>query len=143
MLADRKLFETVEEALRRNGAIERFESECGEIKGRMMITVTDIPDGIKLNDGSGRQPAAFEASFDFYDAIVGLALYPAEKELATGIWITTQKEGAEAPAEDWIEFFIRTLVSNIAEDGSFGFPMYSFVNDTSDFTVVPSAPESD
>ncbi|MDO4207193.1 MAG: hypothetical protein Q4D15_06355 [Lachnospiraceae bacterium] len=143
MLAEKKLFEIVEEALMKNGSVERFENECGKIKGRMMITVTDIPDGIEVKEKRDKDPIAFEASFDFYDAAVGLALYTKEKELATGIWVTPQKEGAEAPSGDWIEFFIKTLVSNIAEDGSFGYPIYSFVNDTSDMTVVPTAPESE
>ena len=125
MLADKKQFEIVEEALRRNGAIERFEQECGQIKGRMMITVTDVPDGIEVKENGDRIPVAFKASFDFYDAAVGLAIYTEEKELAIGLWITPQEEGAEAPAAEWIEFFIKTLVSNITEDGSYGYPMYS------------------
>ena len=34
----------------------------------------------------------------------------------------------------------RTLFENIRDDGSFGIPMYCFVNNTADFTVVPTAP---
>ena len=143
MLVDQKMFDTVEAMLRENGSIERFENECGEIKGRMMITMTDIPEGIDVEEHDGKTPVAFEASFDFYDSTVGLAIYTADRKLATGLWVTPQEDGAEAPAEDWVEFFIKTLVTHIAEDGSFGVPIYSFVNDTCDMTVVPGTPEAD
>lgn len=143
MLVDQKMFDTVEAMLRENGSIERFENECGEIKGRMMITITDIPEGIDVEAHDGKIPVAFEASFDFYDSTVGLAIYTTDRKLATGLWVTPQKDGAEAPTEDWVEFFIKTLVTHIAEDGSFGVPIYSFVNDTCDMTVVPEPPEAD
>ena len=143
MLVDQKKFDAVEAILRENGSIERFENEYGEIKGRMMITMTDIPEGIPVDESDGKTPVAFEASFDFYDATVGLAIYTTDRQLATGVWVTPQEDGAEAPAEDWVEFFIRTLVTHIAEDGSFGVPIYSFVNDTCHMTVVPEPPETD
>lgn len=143
MLVDQKMFDTVEAILRKNGSIERFENECGEIKGRMMITMTDIPEGIPVDENDGKTPVAFEASFDFYDSTVGLAIYTTDRKLATGVWVTPQEDGAEAPAEDWVEFFIKTLVTHIAEDGSYGVPIYSFVNDTCDMTVVPEPPETD
>ena len=143
MLADQKMFDTVEAMLRENGSFERFENECGEIKGRMMITMTDIPEGIEIEEHDGKIPVAFEASFDFYNSTVGLAIYTADRKLATGLWVTPQEEGAEAPAEDWVEFFIKTLVTHIAEDVSFGVPIYSFVNDPCDMTVVPGTPEAD
>jgi len=143
MLVDQKMFDTVEAILRENGSIERFENECGEIKGRMMITMTDIPEGIAVEERDGKAPVAFEASFDFYDSTVGLAIYTTDRQLATGLWVTPQEDGAEEPAEDWMEFFIKTLVTHIAEDGSFGVPIYSFVNDTCDMTVVPELPETD
>ena len=138
MLADKKKFELVEEALLRNGVIERFENQYGKIKGRMMISCVDIPEGIEVEEKGGETPVAFEASFDFFDAVVGFAIYTTEKKLATGMWISSQKEGADAPGEEWVEFFIKTLLSNIAEDGSFAYPIYSFVNDESDMTVVPT-----
>ena len=142
MLVDQKMFDTVEAFLRENGSIDRFENECGKIKGRMMITLTDIPDGIDVEERDGMTPVAFEASFDFYDSTVGLAIYTADRQVATGLWVTPQKNNAEEPAHDWVEFFIKTLVTHIAEDGSFGVPIYSFVNDTCDMTVVPDLPET-
>ena len=71
MLVNRKMFDTVEAILRENGSIKRFENECGEIKGRMMITMTDIPEGIAVEERDSKAPVAFEASFDFYDSTVG------------------------------------------------------------------------
>ena len=143
MLIDEKLFKTVEEWLRKDGHIRRFEKEAGPIKGRMMITLTDIPEGIEINSHRGEIPVAFEGSFDFYDATVGIALSPKDKKAATCLWVTPQEDGAERPSEKWIEFFIKTLVSHIGEDGSYGIPIYSFVNDTADLTIVPSAPDID
>ena len=137
------MFETVESILRNNGSIEHFEKEYGEIKGRMMITMTDIPEGISVNKTEGKAPIAFEASFDFYDSTIGLAIYTADLQSATGVWVTPQKDGAEAPSEDWVEFFVKTLVDHIAEDGTFCVPIYSFVNDNCDMTVVPEPLETD
>ena len=143
MLADSGMFESVEAFLRKNGTVERFENEYGKIKGRMMITQTEIPDGIEIEPHGAAIPIAFEASFDFYDSSVGLAMYTADRKLATNLWVTPQKDGAEPPAEDWIDFFIKTLVEHLAEDGSFGIPIYSFVNDNCDMTIVPESPELD
>ncbi|MEB6051563.1 hypothetical protein MXL43_02025 [Enterococcus gallinarum] len=72
---------------------------------------------------------------------MGVALYLDPLELASGVWITPQKDDAEKPEKEWVEFFIQTLVSHIDEDGGFGIPMYTYINDTSDFTVVPASPE--
>lgn len=140
MLKDQAQFEIVEEALRKDGSIARFEEECGPVKGRMMITITDIPEGVKLTEKRDTAPIAFEASFDFYNSTAGIALYTKDRTPATGIWVTLQEEDAEAPEGGWIEFFIKTLVSSIDDDGSYGVPIYSLVSDTADLTVVPTAP---
>ena len=141
MLVDPEQFASMEELLKKNGSIERFENEYGQIKGRMMITMAEIPDGFKITPHSDEVPIAFEASFDFFDSVVGLAMYTADRKLATDMWVTPQNDNADPPTEDWIEFFIKTLVDHLAEDGSFGVPIYSFVNDTCDMTVVPEPPE--
>ena len=143
MLKDPALFDVVEEALRKNGTIAQFEEECGPIKGRMMITVADIPEGIEVSEERGVSPTAFEASFDFYDSTIGLAIYTEDRKLATGLWVTAQKENAEAPSRDWTEFFIKTLVSSIRENGSYSWPIYSFVTDTADLTFIPTAPKEE
>ena len=55
MLANPELFQTLEDDLKRQGVIQRFEAEQGKIIGRMMITPGDIPDNlkkdIKIEDG--------------------------------------------------------------------------------------------
>jgi hypothetical protein len=137
MLVDQEMFDSVQEFLSRNGKLEKFESEYGKIKGRMMITQAQVPEGIEVKIIPEKTPRAFEASFDFCDSTVGMAIYTDTKEAATGIWITPQIDGAEPPTQDWIEFFIEKLLDSIDEDGTYGVPIYSFVNDTCDMTIVP------
>lgn len=141
MFADSRMFERVESILQGNGSFQRFEDENGPIRGRMMITQTEIPKNVEVMARDGAAPIAFEASFDFYESTVGLAIYTADRQLATGLWTTPQRDGAEPPADDWVEFFIKTLVGSIEEDGSFGVPIYSLVNDTAELTVVPRRPD--
>lgn len=138
MLIDKELFETVEEQLIQNGKLKDFESEYGKVKGRMMITRTSIPDGVNIKIIPHKIPQAFEASFDFYDSTIGLALYTDIKEVATGLWVTPQTDNADPPAQEWIEFFVQKLIESIDDDGSYGTPIYSFVNDTCDMTIVPT-----
>ena len=140
MLIDTKAFLYLEEYLKKNGTIDRFEQEYGKIKGRMMITLCDIPEEYITLQIDGEQPYGFEASFDFYDSTVAFVFYPASKTFGSGLWVTPQKEGAESPSKEWIDFFVHTLVNNIIEDGGFGIPMYTFLSDIGDFTVVPAKP---
>ena len=140
MLIDTKAFPYLEEYLKKNGTIDRFEQEYGKIKGRMMITLCDIPEEYITLQIDGEQPYGFEASFDFYDSTVAFIFYPASKTIGSGLWVTPQKEGAESPSKEWIDFFVHTLVNNIIEDGGFGIPMYTFLSDIGDFTVVPAKP---
>ncbi len=143
MLINKDMFDSIERFLIENGTMAKFEAENGEIKGRIMITQADIPNGIEVRSVDGKIPYTFEASFDFYDSTVGIAIYSDVKMAASGIWITPQKEGAEAPAQEWIEFFVEKLMKSIEDDGSFGVPIYSFVNDTCDMTIIPTKPDID
>ena len=43
MLAAKEMFFKIENILREQGVIEKFEEENGEITGHMMITMTEIP----------------------------------------------------------------------------------------------------
>jgi hypothetical protein len=139
MLFDKELFDVVEESCIKNGVISDFEKTNGKIKGRMMITLIDIPEelGITIEDQEN-PPLAFGASFDFYDCSLGIALYPKTMKFVSGVWVTPQVEDAEPPAKEWIKFFIKTLAESIDEDGSFGYPMYTFISDTGDFTCIPT-----
>lgn len=43
MLAAKEMFFKIENILREQGVLEKFEEENGEITGHMMITMTEIP----------------------------------------------------------------------------------------------------
>ena len=142
MLIDPSAFKTLEESLIKQGKIEKFEKESGKILGRVMITLGSIPNDIKgdiLKDNKEDDLIIFNCSFDFYDSILGIAFYKKDFKLASGIWITEQEDGAEAPSQDWIEFFVRLLCENVVEskDG-FGYPIYAFVNNNSEMVIVPT-----
>lgn len=143
MLLDMEQFEMVEKALMEQGFIQEFERECGKIKGHIMITRTDIPEDLRIQPERARYVHAFACSFDFYDVVLGIALYLDTLEAASDLWMIPQTEKAIEPSEEWIQFFISKLIESIDENGSFGYPVYSFVNDNSDFTLVPTMPEED
>ena len=137
MLKDKKAFDVVEKSLEEKGIIEKFEKENGKILGRIMITLTDKPDFV--NEGiNNKNVHFFECSFDFYDFTLTIGLNVKTKEPICGIIVNTEDGKEKNIDRAWVEFFIKTLVENISDDGSFGIPMYSFVNDKSDFTVVPT-----
>ena len=139
LLANPEMFERVESFLRKNGTIERFEKENGPIRGRMMITHSAPPDWLSIMERENEQPVAFEATFDFYDATAGIMLFLSDYSAASGTWTTEQAEGAETPAMEWVEFFLKTLLESFNEDGSYGIPIYSLISDTNDITVIPTA----
>ena len=139
MLANEEQFALVEKLLNDNGTIAKFERESGKIKGRMMITVVDIPEELNIRGKNENMLFGFDCSFDFYNCSIGIALHTDTKEAVGGLWITPQVEDAEPPAREWIEFFIKTLMQNIDEDGSFGCPIYSLLADEGDLTIVPTA----
>lgn len=138
VLVDKEKFDFVENTLVKNGTIDRFESDNGKITGRMMITLTEIPEEILSADLRNKQCHAFECSFDFYDASLGVALDTKSLECLTGIWITQQSDNAILPNKEWQDFFIETLVKYIDKNGNFSVPIYVFLNDNSDFAVVPT-----
>lgn len=140
MLSNPELFKKVEDGLKENGIIKGFEDEHGPVLGRVMITTTEIPDGVKVVREDRENLTAFEASFDFCNVTLGVVVDTKKKTLESSVWGRYQVAGATRPTEDWVKFFIRTLVEHIDEDGNFGVPMYCFVNDTSDFTAVPTMP---
>lgn len=136
MLFDKVKFDAVEALLIQKGSVAKFENENGKIIGRMMIDIVDPPSNLTITIPDGYH--AFGASFDFYDCSIGMLLNPKTKEAGSGIWVTEQKEGAEPPSQEWIEFFVETLVNHIEQDGSFGYPMFTVATDTADMTVVPT-----
>jgi len=140
MLSNPELFKTVEDGLTSMGTIKAFEDQNGPILGRVMITTTEIPDGVNVQRTDRENLTAFEATFDFCNVALGVVTDTKKKTLESSVWGRYQVPGAQRPSDDWVKFFIRTLFEHIGDDGSFGIPMYSFVNDTADFTAVPTGP---
>lgn len=141
MLQQREMFNKVENILYKDGIIPEFENKSGRITGRMMIIQTNIPENVILDAcASDARVCGFEASFDFYNMIIGIAIDTKNKKIVSGLWTRKQSEEASMVDDSWIAFFVDTLLDNICDDGSFGYPMYSFVNDTDAFTIVPTKP---
>lgn len=139
MLKNPELFRNVETGLRSMGTIKAFEDDHGKILGRAMITLTDIPESVEVKRPDRENLTAFEITFDFCNVALGIAVDTKKKTLESSVWGRYQEPNAQRPSEEWVKFFIRTLFEHIGDDGTFGFPMYSFVNDTADFTAVPTA----
>ena len=138
MLSNPEMFQAVEDGLRAMGTIQSFEDENGPILGRIMITTTEIPEGVPVKRADTENLTAFEASFDFCNVALGVVVDTKKKTLESSVWGRYQVPGAQRPSDDWVKFLIRTLFEQIRDDGSYGIPMYSFVNDTADFTAVPN-----
>lgn len=130
------MFFKVEDILREKGLLEQFEGENGKITGHMMITTTEIPPELGIDKNSGSM-SAFCASFDFYDMMIGIAFDLDTMELIPQMWFTPQTDNAVEPSSEWVEFFVKTLCENMSEE-SFGVPIYSFVNNHSDLTIIPT-----
>lgn len=147
MLIDPQAFEILEKGLTEEGKIEKFEKESGKILGRAMITLGDIPSDLKvevLKDNKLEDLYIFNCSFDFYDSILGVALYKENLEITSGVWATEQVDDATPPSEDWIKFFINILHEYIMEsEDRFGYPIYMFVNDYSEMIITPVNPEDE
>ncbi|MGI6334404.1 MAG: hypothetical protein ACOX1A_07400 [Saccharofermentanales bacterium] len=136
MLFDIEAFERIEKVLHEKGKIEEFEKENDKIKGRMMITLGNIPDDLEIELKS--DCFVFIGSFDFYDATVGIAIDKETKELASALWITPQVDDAEQPSDDWIEFFFRILAEYVINADGFGVPICCFLTDESEMIIVPT-----
>ena len=83
----------------------------------------------------------FQGTFDFCDCAVGVGIDWNTLKVFTGMWVTPQAADAEAPDEHWMGFFLKTLIENFEEDGSYGIPMYTFIAHSGEFTVIPVAPD--
>ncbi|MDY6065330.1 MAG: hypothetical protein SPI59_03260 [Finegoldia sp.] len=81
----------------------------------------------------------FNCSFDFYNSILGVALYRENLKFASGLWITEQVEGSDKPSKDWTEFFIKMLAEYVIEnEEGLALPIYIFVNDDSEMVICPT-----
>ena len=138
MLADREFFAKVEMKLIEDGMIKRFEEEGGKITGRMMIVNTEVPHDLKDKIMLGKQDYAFEATFDFLDVAIGIALDTKGLKNRSGFWLRAQVDDPEEPQKEWAEYFINTLVKHINSDGTFSDPILTFITEKNDFTIVPT-----
>lgn len=144
MLIDKRAFDELENVLNEKGKISEFEKIEGDIKGRMMITLSDdIPKELDIKLETQGDYYIFIGSFDFYDSSVGVVYDRKSSSLASGIWITPQVVDATPPSKEWIEFFIMTLAKNVIEEEGFGIPIYCFLTDEADMTIVPTSPDSE
>lgn len=138
MILDNELLKEVEAELEKSGMLEDFELEYGPVRGRMEITVGEFPEDIP-NEEKVSDVTVFLASFDFYDAVLGLGMQLSPVQVATKLWVTPQREDAEPPADDLVELFVKTLAENIDPNGEFNYPMFTFISEEGEFTkVVPS-----
>lgn len=138
MLIDRELFDTLTDSLMTEGVIQKFENEHGKIVGKMMITLGELPEELGIEFDSTRKVYIFNGTFDFYDVIIGVALYLEPLEFASSIWVTPQTDEAIPPSDEWVRYFIRILTSHIEKDGRFGIPMYTYISEDAEFTVIPT-----
>ena len=140
MLANKELFEGIETELRNKGVIGSFEEKHGRIVRRMMVTLGEVPENLVDEIGADVNDTVFIGTFDFCGASVGMAVDTATKKGKGGVWITPDASDEEPLERIWCEFFLSTVMRNIAEDGTYGVPMFTFCSDDADFTVIPAAP---
>lgn len=136
MLSDKDKFALMEEIAAKNGVISHFEEQYGKVTGRVMIVETEVPESAKVGIEATNMLHAFECSFDFMDATLNVVVAVRPLRIISDMWAVRQKPDAELPKEDWQRFFVKQLKENIAPDGSFAVPMYSFVNNYGDVTIV-------
>lgn len=142
MLSNLKAFQDVERMLVEDGTIAAFEEENGPITGRMLIDEGQVPSTLADQvDLSGESVRVFRGSFDFYNSTVGIALDVKTKKPVSGVWEEEQKLAAYQVPEEWIRYFLAVLLEGIDEDGSYGLPIFCFVNDNASFEVYPAREE--
>ena len=98
MLSNPEMFKTVEDGLNNMGVIKDFEDKNGPILGRVMITTTDIPDGVNVKREDRENLTAFEASFDFCNVALGVVVDAKKKTLESSVWGRYQVPGAARPS---------------------------------------------
>lgn len=107
MLEDKDWFESIESESGVQEVIKKFERENGKVLGRMMINIGELPENIEFDFDKSRDYQVFIGTFDFYDVAIGIAVFVDNPkiEVASGTWLTFQKEGADLPDEAWVKFF--------------------------------------
>ncbi|MBR2790610.1 MAG: hypothetical protein IKD70_08400 [Eggerthellaceae bacterium] len=141
MLTNLKAFQEVEQMLVENGTIAAFEAENGPITGRMLIELGQVPSTLADQVDLSGDVVVFRGSFDFYNSTVGVAMDVKTKKAKSGVWEEEQKLGAYQVPEEWVRYFLAVLLEGIGDDGSYGVPIFCFVNEDASFEVYPAGPE--
>lgn len=68
---------------------------------------------------------------------MNIAFDPQTLEPLTGLWLNYQSDTDETPTQDWVEFFVTTILKHVTP-GDIWLPIYSFVADVGDLTIVPT-----
>lgn len=141
MLADKEKFSHIEKELTKEGVINKFEKENGVIKGRMMITLGDVPKSLGNEIKREEGDVAFIGTFDFCDSAVGILFDPKKMDFTSPLWVSLQTDYAMKPQQEWCDFFVHTIIKNVNGNGTFSIPMYTFIADNGSFTVAPEKSE--
>ena len=137
MLIDKKQFEEIERSLRENGELAAFESENGEVPGRMMITTGTLPAEMADEAEKAAGAVIFECSFDFCDVVFGVAVDIKTLKVVVPLWTMSQTDEVEEPAREWSTFFIKTLFRYISLDGTYRVPVCTFINNDAVYSYAP------
>ena len=137
MLIDKKLFDEIERSLRENGELPAFESESGEVLGRMMITTGTLPEELAAEAKLDEKTVVFECSFDFCDVVFGVAVDIKTLKVVVPLWTMYQTDDVEEPAREWSTFFIKTLFRYISFDGTYRVPVCTFINNEATYSYAP------
>ena len=142
MLSNPEAFAQVEQMLMDNGTIAQFEADQGPITGRMMIDRGTVPSTLADSVPVDEDTVVFTGTFDFCNSAVGVAVNTKTGKQVGKVWIEEQKTGAYQPTEEWVKYFLNVLADGI-RGGSYGVPIYAFVNDKAGFELYPSAPDEE
>ena len=137
MLIDKKQFELIEQSLKENGKLAEFESEHGEVLGRMMITLGALPADMEKEAETAAGAVVFECSFDFCDVVFGIAVDVKTLKVVVPVWTRYQTESEEEPVREWYTFFIKTLFQYISLNGTYSVPVCAFINNEATFSYSP------
>lgn len=137
MLIDKKQFEEIERNLRENGELAAFESESGEVLGRMMITLGSLPAELEAEAKLGDTAVVFECSFDFCNVVFGVAVDIKTLKVVVPLWTMYQTDEVEEPAREWSTFFIKTLFRHVSFDGTYKVPVCTFINNEATYCYAP------
>lgn len=137
MLANKEFFDSIEKVLRENGTLDKFESEHGKIKRRVLITNAKIPEDEQMRYGNNGYLRAYTMTFDPGRAAIYAVIDTKAKELYTNPMAIGPKDKINPPDNTIIEHVLNIIMEQIDDpDKIDDAPMCAFINDESDVTVT-------